>query len=148
MSTLRSTKTLLILALLALVATPALADFRTERDFELSAGGRLVLDSDVGSVVVAGSRDNGVHLLITAERDDIEEYIDFDFEADAGTVRITAKKIRRLTSWCMARYTPRRRAPGTTYTLWTHQKRALRQSLHSAVTSSAPQPRPSCSATR
>jgi DUF4097 and DUF4098 domain-containing protein YvlB len=92
----------LILAGVAILMTlPALADFRLERKLDLAPGGRLVVDSDLGRVTVTGSRDSGVHVLITSTRSDIEDDVAFDFFEEDGTVRVEARKERRggLFSW-------------------------------------------------
>jgi hypothetical protein len=83
----------------SIVALPALADFRIERELDLAPGGRLVLDSDLGSVTVTGSRDSGAHVLITSRRDSIEDDVDFDVALEGDTLRIEGKKRRKVFSW-------------------------------------------------
>ena len=85
-----------LILLFVAAAAPALAESQIEKDLQLAPGGRFVLDSDLGSVTVRGSRDSGVHLIITSKRSDIDEYVEFDFREGAGTVEVIGKKIRRF----------------------------------------------------
>jgi len=84
---------------LSIVALPALADFRLERELDLPPGGRLVVESDLGGVTVTGSRDSGVHVLITSRRASIEDDVEFDVARDGDTVRIEGRKLRKVFSW-------------------------------------------------
>jgi DUF4097 and DUF4098 domain-containing protein YvlB len=80
--------------LLLALAAPALlrADYRVEKDLRLDPGGRLVVDSSEGSVRVTGSTESGARVIVTANRDDIDQLLDFSFEEDAGEVRVTARR--------------------------------------------------------
>ena len=84
------------LALLSVAALPARAGYRVEKNLKLAPGGQFVLDSDVGSVSVVGSSEQGTKIVITADRDDVDELINFDFEATASGVRVTARKKDRF----------------------------------------------------
>ena len=84
------------LVLLWAAAVPARADYRVEKDLKLAPGGQFVLDSDVGSVSVTGISEQGAKIVITANRDDVDELINFDFEATASGVRVTARKKDRF----------------------------------------------------
>jgi len=88
--------------LIGLTAAPALADFRLEREFPLAAGGRFVLDSALGTVELHGTSGSSVHVVITSSKDDIENYVRFDFEASSDRVEVRGEKLRKLTglfSW-------------------------------------------------
>jgi hypothetical protein len=84
--------------LLALSAAPAAAGFRLEKQLALAPGGELVVDAAGGRVVVTGSAADGATVLITAERDDVEDQYTFDFQAEPGRVKVTSKR-RRAGSW-------------------------------------------------
>jgi len=88
---------ILIVSLFALALTiPTLADSRIEKTLSLAPGGRFVLDADSGSVSVAGSDQSGANIVITSNRDDLQNLFEFKFEEDAGAVRVRAE---RRSSW-------------------------------------------------
>ncbi|HXJ91277.1 MAG TPA: DUF4097 family beta strand repeat-containing protein [Terriglobia bacterium] len=80
--------------LLAMAALPALlrADYRVEKHLKLDPGGRLVVDSSEGSVRVTGSAESGAEVIVTANRDDIDQLFEFSYEEHAGEVKITARR--------------------------------------------------------
>ena len=80
---------------LGLLAAPALADTRIERDLSLEPGGRLILETDLGSVTVTGKSGSGASVLITSTRDDLESVLDFDFQDDGGEVPGDPRWVRR-----------------------------------------------------
>jgi Toastrack DUF4097 len=82
-----------------LIAAPALADFRLERELALEPGGRLELDTDSGEVRVRGTNRSGVSVRITSPRSaaEIEEQFDLQFDASEGRVLVRVK--RRDHSW-------------------------------------------------
>ncbi len=77
-----------------LIAAPAVADFRLERELPLDPGGRLELDTDSGEVRVRGADRSGVSVLVTSPRsaDEIEERYDLRFDAAEGRVLIRVKR--------------------------------------------------------
>jgi len=81
------------MAVLGLALAPALlrADYRTEKHLKLDPGGRLVVDSSEGSVTVTGGQQSGAHVVVTANRNDIEQYLDFRYEENPGEVRIVVR---------------------------------------------------------
>jgi DUF4097 and DUF4098 domain-containing protein YvlB len=96
----KSKKSVLFPAVLMLsLAAPALlrADYRSEKHLKLDPGGRLVVDSSDGSVTVTGEKESGARVLVTANRDDVEQYLDFRYEENAGEVRIVVR--RRHEGW-------------------------------------------------
>ena len=82
-----------LMAVLGLALAPALlrADYRTEKHLKLDPGGRLVVDSSEGSVTVTGGQQSGAHVVVTANRNDIEQYLDFRYEENPGEVRIVVR---------------------------------------------------------
>ena len=88
----------LVAVLVLGLATPALAGYRAEKEFDLAPGGRFVLDSDRGSVTVTGSRSSGVRVVITSKKDNIEDYMKFEFDQSPGEVRVTGEKIKSFSS--------------------------------------------------
>ncbi len=79
------------LALLTL-AIPALAESRIEKNLELSPGGQFILESDSGSVTVAGASRSGAHIVITSDRDDLNNELEFTFTSNAGIAHVTARR--------------------------------------------------------
>ncbi len=84
------------LAGVAALAVSARADFRLEKTLKLASGGEFVLDSDEGSVSVLGTRASEAKVLITSDRDDINELFTFSFDEGPGSARVTARKTVRF----------------------------------------------------
>ena len=90
-----------VLILLAVVAAfalapAALAETRIEKALKLEPGGRFVLESDQGSVVINGTSSSGAKVVITSNRDDIQSIFDFTFAGDSGEARVTARRKDRF----------------------------------------------------
>lgn len=85
-----------LLTALAVAASPAAAEYRTERQMTLRPGGTFILDSDTGAVTVTGDSPAGALVSVTSRRDDFESRYDLQFEErnDGVTVRI-----KRRGSW-------------------------------------------------
>ncbi len=85
---------LVMLALLGLlvVASPARADSRLEKNLELAPGGRFTLESEVGSVTVTGTSSSGAHIIVTSPKDDIESELEFTFTSGNGWASVTARR--------------------------------------------------------
>jgi hypothetical protein len=81
-----------IAALLMSIPGSLRADYRVERTLKLDPGGRFTLDSSVGSVNITGAPESGARIVITSNRDDLEELVDFRFEEGAGEARVTARR--------------------------------------------------------
>lgn len=79
------------LVILAL-GSPLLAKSRIEKSLSLAPKGRFVLDSDEGSVNVTGTSSSGARIVITSNRDDMEDLFDFSFEGGAGEARVQARR--------------------------------------------------------
>ncbi len=91
------TGSLCALALLVLAA-PALAEDRLERDLTLAPGGRLVVETDGGSIAVTGSNRSGARVVITARGDEGLERYKLSFEEGADGLRIVARRKRSMRS--------------------------------------------------
>ena len=83
----------LILAALLLATTaavPALADFRVERELAMSPSGTFVLEADSGAIEIRGTSRGGARVVVTADRDDLEERYQLSFEerGDDAVVRV------------------------------------------------------------
>jgi hypothetical protein len=85
---------ILLLAALATLAfvTLAVASSRIERTLKLDPNGRFVLESDVGSVTLAGTSSSGARVVITSDRDDLEGLYNIDFEANPGSASVTVRR--------------------------------------------------------
>jgi len=83
-----------------LLVSPGLlrADYRSEKKLKLDPGGRFVLDSSVGSVNITGTSEPGAGIVITSNRDDLEELVELHFEESAGEARVTARR-RHSYAW-------------------------------------------------
>jgi DUF4097 and DUF4098 domain-containing protein YvlB len=84
-----------VLSLLAL-ATPAAAESRIEKNLELHPAGQFVLESEVGSVSVTGVSRSGAHIVITSEREDLNNELEFSFSSSVGVAHVTARRKDRF----------------------------------------------------
>ncbi len=82
-------------ALTLTVTSPGFADFRMEKNLDFS-GSRIEVEVDGASITARGGG-TGVGVVVTANRDDVEERYDIRFENDGDTLRIIAE--RRGKSW-------------------------------------------------
>ncbi|HXT19286.1 MAG TPA: hypothetical protein VN923_00915, partial [Thermoanaerobaculia bacterium] len=89
----------LALAAGALLAAPAAADFRLEKNLPLAPGGELVVETAGGSVTVTGGAATGARIVVTSERDRaaVEERYTFEFSSEGGQARVINK--RRSSGW-------------------------------------------------
>jgi len=89
---------LFLLAWLAFLSQPALAESRLEKTLKLAPGGRLTLTTDLGRVTVTGKAEPDARVVITSRRHDLEKLLSFRFEESPGSVTISARKKQRF-SW-------------------------------------------------
>lgn len=80
-----------VLGLMA-AALPALADSRIEKDLALQPGGRFTLESEAGSVTVTGASRSGAHIVVTSDRGDLNDELEFNFTSGPGWVSVTARR--------------------------------------------------------
>ena len=96
-------------AIFLIVAIPALADFNDiiERSFDVKPGGTLVLESDIGSIEIAGTDGNQVKIEVFLEakvrdRDRAKEILDnfkVDFQQNGNTINILGDSKRSSSFW-------------------------------------------------
>jgi hypothetical protein len=88
-------------SLVAFSAGPLSAQgFRLEKQFDLAAGSRFELRSELGSVTVRGVAGQRASILVTSDRDDVDERYDIRFEQPAGRLVMTVvRKGGRLGGW-------------------------------------------------
>ena len=68
------------------------ADYRSEKALKLNPGGRFVLDSSPGSVNITGTSESGASIVITSNRDDLEQLLELRYEESAGEARVIARR--------------------------------------------------------
>lgn len=84
---------------LLLVAAPALANDRVERDLALDPGGRLVVETDGASITVTGGSRSGAHVVITArDEKDLDRY-KLTFEESPEGLRVVVRRRGGISSW-------------------------------------------------
>jgi hypothetical protein len=89
----RATRLFGLSFLVLALALPATAGSRIEKNLVLSPGGKLVVDTEAGSVAVSGGAEPGVHVVVTSTSDELEKRYKFDFREEPGEVRIAGKKL-------------------------------------------------------
>jgi len=80
------------LAFLLTVGTLAFSASRIEKDLKLEPGGRLVVDAGASDVFVTGRSASGAHVVVTSNRDDLQELFTLNFSEEPGAVRIEMHK--------------------------------------------------------
>jgi len=65
---------------------------RIEKDLKLEPGGKLVVDAGASDVFVTGRSASGAHVVVTSNRDDLEELFTFNFSEEPGAVRLEMRK--------------------------------------------------------
>lgn len=84
-------------ALLFAAAAPGLADYRMEKALDFS-GSRIQVKVEGASISARGGG-SGVRVVVTSNRDDVEERYDIRFENDGDTLRIIAERRGRSWGW-------------------------------------------------
>jgi hypothetical protein len=89
-----------LVAALWMLTLPLSAESRMEKSLRLDAGGRLSIDTDMGSVTVTGNSTAGVRMVVTSRRRAVDDLLRFDFREDPGSVGVTARrKHGRIFGW-------------------------------------------------
>ena len=70
----------------------AYSQSRIEKDLKLDPGGKLVVDASASDVFVTGRPESGAHIVVTSNRDDLEDLFAFHFAEEPGAVRIEVRK--------------------------------------------------------
>lgn len=81
-----------LIVTLALAAPAALAESRVEKTLKIDVGGRLEVDTEMGSVTVTGGSGSDVHVVVTSRNRDLEEILALRFVDGGKTARITGRK--------------------------------------------------------
>jgi DUF4097 and DUF4098 domain-containing protein YvlB len=74
----------------------ATAETTIHRTLKLAPGGKLILETSLGSVTVQGSNEPDARVTISA-RGDLNDLLTFRFEEEPGLARIVAKSRHRIT---------------------------------------------------
>ena len=80
------------LVFLLSAGTLAFSASRIEKDLKLEPGGKLVVDAGASDVFVTGRSASGAHVVVTSNRDDLEELFSFNFSEEPGGVRVEMRK--------------------------------------------------------
>jgi DUF4097 and DUF4098 domain-containing protein YvlB len=86
------------LAFLLAAGSRAYSRSRIEKDLKLDPGGRLIVDASSSDVSVTGRAESGAHVVVTSNRDDLEDLFAFHFDEEPGAVRLEVRK-RSLEPW-------------------------------------------------
>jgi DUF4097 and DUF4098 domain-containing protein YvlB len=88
----RAARACLIAAGILILTVPTWAGSQLVKTLKLDPNGRFVLDADAGSVTVMGSDQPEAIVVVTSNRDDVQQRIDFSFEESPGMVRVKARR--------------------------------------------------------
>ena len=80
------------LVFLLAAGSRAYSQSRIEKDLKLAPGGRLVVDASASDVLVTGRPESGAHIVVTSNRDDLQDLLAFSFDEEPGAVRIEVRK--------------------------------------------------------
>jgi hypothetical protein len=98
-----------------ILTAPTWADSQLTKTLKLDPNGRFVLDAGDGSVTVMGSDQPGAIVVVTSNRDDVQDRVDFNFEENPGMVRLTAhRRSWHLFDFFFERLSYKIRVPKTT----------------------------------
>jgi hypothetical protein len=87
-------------ALLVASAGAARADFRLEKQFDLTPGGTFSLRSEAGSVTVRGGAGQTARIVVTSTRDDFADLFDTRFEpGGANRLDVTIERKSHFGHW-------------------------------------------------
>jgi len=79
----------MILFMASAVPVPARGEYHNEKNLRLEPGGRFVIDSGAGSVRITGTSGSGARVVVTSNRDDLENLFELRFGETAGSVEVT-----------------------------------------------------------
>ncbi len=82
------------------IAQVALAESRVDKTLKLEPGGRLEVDTEMGSVTVTGGSGSNVQVVVTSKNRELDELLTLRFEEGGKTARIIGRrKGSRLFNW-------------------------------------------------
>jgi hypothetical protein len=82
-----------MIALMASIApVAARGEYRNEKNLKLEPGGRFVIDSGAGSIRITGESGSGARVLVTSNRDDLENLFELRFDESPGMVEVTLRR--------------------------------------------------------
>src|ERR1700688_2841734 len=85
--------------LVAGTAVPAQAAVRIEKHLALAPGGRLIVSTEIGSVVVRGDAASGAAVVVASDRDDLDRDYEMTFAATPGQAQVIIKRRTRGWGW-------------------------------------------------
>jgi hypothetical protein len=86
-------------AMMAGTAGAAQGAVRIEKHLALAPGGRLSVSTEVGSVVVRGDAASGAAVVVTSDREDLEQEYEMTFAATPGHAQVIIKRRHPGWSW-------------------------------------------------
>jgi hypothetical protein len=86
-------------AAMAGTAGPAQGAVRVEKHLALAPGGRLTVSTEVGSVVVRGDAASGAAVVVTSDREDLDQEYEMSFAATPGQAQVIVKRRHRGWGW-------------------------------------------------
>jgi len=80
------------LGLMLSLAGGAQAGIRIEKNLKLESGGSLYMDAGGGDILVTGTPEAGVRVVVTTNLSDLENFLDLHFDEEPHAVRISAHR--------------------------------------------------------
>ncbi|MGH9399084.1 MAG: DUF4097 family beta strand repeat-containing protein [Thermoanaerobaculia bacterium] len=76
---------------LGLAATAA-AESRVAKTLKIEAGGRLEVDTEMGSITLTGASRSDIHVVVTSKNRDLDDVLSLRFEDGGKTARVTGRR--------------------------------------------------------
>ena len=74
------------------LAVSASAETRVEKTLKIDSGGRLEVDTEMGSITVTGTSRSDVNVVVTSKSRDLDDLLTLRFEDGGKTARITGRR--------------------------------------------------------
>jgi hypothetical protein len=84
-----SVATAMILLMASIAPVAARGEYRKEKSLKLEPGGRFVIDSRAGSINITGASISQARIVITSNRDDLENLFELRFDESPGLAEVT-----------------------------------------------------------
>jgi len=81
----------------SLAPLPVRGEYRNEKSLKLEPGGHFVIDSGAGNVRVNGSSNPGARILISSNRDDLENLFNLFFDSSAAVAQVVLRRRQDVT---------------------------------------------------